>query len=203
MPGHVVVMVKVPALGRVKTRLSREIGAVRAAQFYRQSLATVVARLKGSEWRLVLAVAPDNGAGSRQLPRCVHIAQGTGDLGQRMQRVMDRLPAGPVIIIGSDIPGVGRRHIRRAFRLLGQHDAVLGPAGDGGYWLVGFKRRPRVPCGFERVRWSGPHALADTMRNLAGLRVAFADQLDDVDEAADLARLGHLASRRVVSLKAS
>ncbi|WP_425283593.1 DUF2064 domain-containing protein [Methyloceanibacter stevinii] len=52
------------------------------------------------------------------------------------------MPPGPVVLVGSDIPRISRAHIAEAFRLLGNADAVFGPAQDGGYWLVGFKRSP-------------------------------------------------------------
>jgi hypothetical protein len=95
-----------------------------------------------------------------------------------------------VVVVGSDIPEVTPQHIARAFAALGAHDLVFGPATDGGYWLVGARRRPALPAGlFDRVRWSTPHALADTLAGLpAGLRVATVDTLDDVDDGAAFAR---------------
>jgi glycosyltransferase A (GT-A) superfamily protein (DUF2064 family) len=66
---------------------------------------------------------------------------------------------------------------------------VFGRAADGGYWLVGLRRTPRVLAPFTNVRWSGPHALADTLRNLNGRRVAFAATLSDVDCEEDYRRL--------------
>ena len=115
-----------------------------------------------------------------------------------MQRIMERTAPGPVVIIGTDVPGICTAHIRDAFRLLGRHDAVFGPATDGGYWLVGLRRRPRVPRIFQAVRWSSPHALADTLANLSGLSVARVAILPDVDTAEDFARSAAIAGRRVI-----
>ncbi|MFV2003029.1 MAG: DUF2064 domain-containing protein, partial [Paracoccaceae bacterium] len=85
------------------------------------------------------------------------------------------------------IPGLVRGHVWRAFRALGDHDAVFGPATDGGYWLVGMKRiRPSPPALFTNVRWSGEHALTDSIATLAGHRFALVDRLSDVDRGADL-----------------
>lgn len=106
--------------------------------------------------------------------------------------------AGPVIIIGADIPAIRAREIAAAFRALRQADAVFGPAGDGGYWLVGLAPRQRAQPPFSNVRWSSPHALADTLRNLQGRRVAILTRKDDVDEAADLRRLADVAQRLIV-----
>lgn len=199
MKRMLVVMVKVPAAGRVKTRLARGIGAIGAVQFYRHTTRVVLARLDcPREWQTLLAVAPDNGRLSRAFPAHVsRVPQGGGDLGARMQRVMDDLPPGPVLIIGSDSPGITAAHIRRGFRALGGHDAVFGPAPDGGYWLAGMKRFPKVPRAFESVRWSTEHALGDTMRNFAGLRVALIDELDDVDDAEGLAKMAGRSGRLV------
>ena len=94
------------------------------------------------------------------------------------------LPAATAI---SDIPAVTARHIAAAFRLLGNHENVFGPAADGGFWLVGARRVPHLPPLFGTVRWSGPHALADVLANLPRrVSVGFAARLDDVDDAAAL-----------------
>ena len=193
-------MAKVPVAGRVKTRLARELGVATATRFARHAAMAVLARMANHPaWHTTVAVTPDGGTGWRPWPRHVsHGPQGHGDLGLRMQRIMDRAAPGPVVIIGTDIPGIRVEHIRDAFRLLGRHDAVLGPATDGGYWLVGLRRRPRVPRIFQAVRWSSPHALADTVANLSGLSVARVAVLSDVDTAADLASFATIAGRRII-----
>ena len=186
---QLVVMLKEPRPGRVKTRLARDIGPVAAAWWFRHQTAELLRRLDDPRWRLVLAVAPDRAGLSARiwpahLPR---IAQGPGDLGQRMARLMRGLPPGPVCIIGGDVPGIGASHIGRAFAALGRHDAAFGPAHDGGFWLVGLKRVAAPPATlFNAVRWSSQHALADSMASLPGLRIALVDRLRDVDTVADL-----------------
>ncbi len=105
-----------------------------------------------------------------------------------MARPLSVLPPGPVVIIGADVPGIRPRHIAAAFHSLGSHDVVFGPAPDGGYWLVGVKRRPRVPDLFAGVRWSSEHALADTLANCHGLKVGFVETLEDVDDGASYGR---------------
>ena len=195
-----VVMVKVPVAGRVKTRLARQVGSPRATCFYRHTTAAVLARVGASRsWQTLLAVAPDTGVSHRGWPsHLARVAQGGGDLGQRMQRIMRRQPPGPVVIIGTDIPAIRPAYIAAAFAALGRCDAVLGPARDGGYWLVGLKRTPRVISAFGNVRWSSVHTLEDTLCNLAGRRVARAVTLGDVDDADELARAGPWFGRRVL-----
>ncbi len=184
-----VVMLKEPRPGRVKTRLGQDIGMVPAAWWFRHQTARLLREVDDPRWQLLLAVAPDReGMASRiwppHLPR---IAQGAGDLGDRMARIMRALPTGPVCIIGGDIPGIRRGHIARAFAALGAHDAVFGPAPDGGYWLVGLKRSRAVPTRFlTNVRWSSANALSDSIASLPGARIALIDTLRDVDTIADL-----------------
>lgn len=189
MRRQLVVMVKEPRPGRVKTRLGRDIGHTRAAWWFRHQCRRLLRELDDPRWHLVLAVSPDRaGLESRVWPgHLPRRAQGAGDLGARMARVFRTAPPGPVIIVGADIPAIRRYHIERAFALLGRHDAVVGPATDGGYWLIGLARRRAVPAPlFEGVRWSTRHALADTLAGLKGLSVALVDQLNDVDTAKDL-----------------
>ncbi len=191
---HLVVLAKAPRLGTVKRRLAADIGHVRATAFYRRTLAALLRRLGcDRRWRLWLAVTPDAAVpamrrwlppGARALP------QGPGDLGARMGRMFEVLPSGPAVIVGADIPGMQRRHVARAFATLGAADAVFGPAADGGYWLVGARRRRPLPHLFAGVRWSTAHALADTLANLPpGAGHALVDTLDDVDDGAALARV--------------
>ena len=190
MNRHLVVFAKAPRMGRVKTRLAKDIGTVAAWGFFRHALAGLLRRLSDdSRWNTVIAVAPDTAVGSPVWPAHIDQApQGQGDLGDRMQRTFDLMPHGPVIIVGADIPGIEPKHIADAFDALGSHDAVFGQADDGGYWLVRLKRSPKVRKIFKNVRWSGPHALSDTMANLKGAKVALLEPLIDVDDGADFQR---------------
>lgn len=184
---HLIIFAKAPRLGAGKTRLARGVGAVEALRFQRVMLAQTIRRLASDRrWTTWLAVTPDR---SGPWPRGIAvIGQGKGDLGARMARAARRLPPGPALIVGADIPGVSRDDIARAFHLLGDHDAVFGPAADGGYWAVGLRRRPCFFDPFGNVRWSSPRALADTLANLSGRSVGFLPVLEDVDDAASLAR---------------
>ena len=185
LPNHLVIFVKAPRLGAVKTRLARDVGAVAAWKFYKDTVAALVRRLsRDPRWRTWIALAPDSaGREPGRWPRDVTlIPQGRGDLGERMDRALRRPPPGPVVLVGGDIPDIEPRHVAAAFRALGNGDAVFGPAADGGYWLVGLRRRPRTPRLFRDVRWSGPHALADTLADMPqGTRVAAVDTLEDID----------------------
>ena len=197
---RLVIMVKEPVAGRVKTRLARGIGTASATGVYRAMQASVVARLASDRrWQTILAVSPDTALRSPMLPeRGVRAAQGGGDLGDRLQRLADTQPSGPVVIIGTDIPAITSADIAAAFRALGSHDAVFGPSSDGGYWLVGLKRFPRAANVFTNVRWSTADALADTRANLIGRRTALLRVYDDIDTGDDLAAQRALIGRRIL-----
>ena len=185
---HLIVMVKFPAAGRVKTRLARDIGRVAAAWWFRHSVRRLLRRLDDPRWQIWLSVAPDTALGSAVWPAHLpRISQGPGGLGERMRAAFEALPKGRACLIGGDIPGVEKHHVAAAFAALGAREAVFGPATDGGFWLTGFRRsRPLPPRLFEGVRWSSAEALADSIATLNGQSHALVAALSDVDTAADL-----------------
>jgi rSAM/selenodomain-associated transferase 1 len=179
-----IVFARAPRLGTVKRRLARGIGDMAALRFYRGQLRRLLRQVgRDRRWRTVLAVTPDRLRWPTGLPM---LPQGQGDLGRRMGRALARHRR--AVLVGCDIPELGREDIAAAFRALGRAQAVFGPAEDGGYWLVGFGPR-RPPAPFAGVRWSTEHALADTLANCRGHRIALLRRLRDVDTAADLAVL--------------
>ena len=187
----VLVFARQPVLGAVKTRLAADIGKVEARRFYRATLARLLRRLAPHRaWRTVLAVTPDHACGTMARTfRVPAVPQGPGDLGARMRRAAGGQP-GPVLIVGTDIPGLEPRHLRTAMAALRRHDFVFGPAADGGYWLAGFANRRPPGTVMRDVRWSTPAALADTVRSAgphARVRV-LPDILADVDDGRGYAR---------------
>jgi rSAM/selenodomain-associated transferase 1 len=184
---HLVVMAKQPVLGQVKTRLARQVGAMEATRTYRLMLGSLLRRLAGDpRWQVWVATAGVHQVHAPVWPARVNVVdQGTGGLGQRMQYLFDTMPRGPVVIIGADIPAIGRMDIAAAFRTLGSRDYCFGPAFDGGFWLVGQSRSCRGRTVFAPdVRWSSEHALADCLHALVGHRVGLLRMLADVDDAA-------------------
>ncbi len=184
-------MGRLPQVGVGKRRLARDVGDIAAWRFYRNTLKALLRRLgRDRRWRVCLAITPDQAVFKvAGIPREVSVVpQGRGDLGQRMGRFLRRLPRGPVVVIGSDIPGIEPEHLAQAFRLLGRKSWVFGPAADGGYWLIGAARRPclRTPLPFDQVRWSSAQTLQDTLSGLRGASYGLLEQLDDIDSGADL-----------------
>ena len=188
---RVVIMVKEPRAGQVKTRLGRDIGMTASAWWFRHQTRRLIGSLaRDKRWQLRLSVSPAPQAlHSRVWPlRIPRDAQIRGDLGQRMCHILEETPSGPVVIIGGDIPGITPEIINDAFKVLRNKEFVFGPAEDGGYWLVGMRRgaRPMPSKIFESVRWSCEHTLADTLATLEDAPVGFVTQLRDVDTVADL-----------------
>lgn len=189
MKPTLIVMVKEPHPGRVKTRLGQGIGMVPAAWWFRHQVRRLLRDVQDPRWRVVLAVSPDReGLQSRVWPGALtRWPQGQGTLGDRMARMLRVAHCAPACVIGADIPGVTKARVAEAFKALGDHDAVFGPAPDGGYWLVGLKHPARQPSTFFKdVRWSTSHALADSIGTLPDHRIAKVTPLRDVDTVADL-----------------
>lgn len=178
-----VLMARRPILGQGKRRLAADIGDRAAQRFQRVALGRLLQRLGGDpRWRLWLAITPDEPAQS--LGAYFVTGQGEGDLGQRMTRLSQASAPGPLVFIGSDTPEVVTDDIEAAFEALEASDAVVGPALDGGYWLIGFSQAQREHLPFVGVRWSTPHARADTLSNLVGKRVMMLRELEDIDDGA-------------------
>lgn len=182
MRDTVIVFARAPRVGTVKRRLARDIGYRAALRFHTATLTRLVRALVAERrFRTVVAITPDH---ARLSLRVKQLPQGGGNLGVRMHRAFWRFRRGRMAIIGCDIPDAEPNDLLIAFRALGSADAAFGPAADGGYWLVAMSpRRPARP--FAGVRWSSEHALADTLVNFTGRRVALLRTLHDVDTAAD------------------
>lgn len=194
---------KQPTPGQVKTRLAAATSAEWAAAVASAFLVDTIERLATVEARRILAFAPDDAEPYfRKLVsnRFTLIPQGDGDLGQRMAAFFTAQfceGADQVVLLGTDSPTVPLAFVEQAFQELEQDDVVLGPATDGGYYLVGCARR--LPPIFEGIVWSSSHVLTDTVARLAGpsWRLALLPPWYDVDTLDDWRMLqGHLAALR-------
>ena len=183
--GRLILFVKAPRLGAVKTRLGAEIGHLAAWRFYNTMLRQLWVRLGyDRRWQTQLAVSPDKNS-ARWPAHLKPFEQGRGNLGTRMARAMQRY-SGPVVLVGSDLPDLAGHHVARAMLLLRQTDVVFGPAKDGGFWLVGLRRTQWASQLFKNTRWSSPHALADCLANLPSTaRVSMLETLADIDTVED------------------
>jgi len=185
-----ILFLKAPLPGTVKTRLARHIGTVAAWRFYRGTVAGLMHKTaRDRRWETVVAVTPDRYSRKnlQLFKELSHIPQGQGDLGRRMARALLRAGTRPAVLVGGDIPDLTADHITQSFQALGRADTVFGPAQDGGFWLVGLRYPGRDARRlFRGVRWSGPHALADTLANLPprrrGERIETLSDVDTLDD---------------------
>jgi rSAM/selenodomain-associated transferase 1 len=194
---------KQPRAGEVKTRLAAATSPAWAARVATAFLQDAVERLSRVNARRVLAHAPAQAgpwfAGLVQ-ERFLLTPQEDGDLGQRMAAFIGgELAAGSraVVLVGADSPNLPLSFIEQAFTGLERCDVVLGPATDGGYYLVGCAGR--VPPIFNGISWSSPRVLADTVARLAdtGDQLAVLPPWYDVDTIEDWWMLrGHVAALR-------
>ena len=188
MKDTVIVFARAPRLGAVKRRLARDIGDRAALRFHLATLIRLLRALAADRrFRTVLAITPDH-ARFRLPVRVARMAQGGGDLGVRMHRAFRRFPRARVALIGCDIPDAGppTRGPRSARSAARRRRSGRRRTAAIGWWRCRrVARRGRSP----RVRWSTEHALADTLANFAGRRVALLRTLHDVDTADDWRRL--------------
>lgn len=185
------IFAKRPVPGGVKTRLAVAIGAEAAARFYEVSLRTLLCRGRGLDLRRVIAHAGDSDvdrAWFRQFEGYELWSQPAGGLGEILAAWFDFACAADdrVLVIGSDSPTLPLEYILDAIVALDSHDCVIGPAHDGGYYLLGMQRP--VPQIFEGIEWSGPQVFSQTLERAAeqGLRVFQLPTWNDIDEVADL-----------------
>jgi uncharacterized protein len=190
---RLLVFLKVPRAGTVKTRLAATLGDPGALEAYRRLLAATLERIS-SVPSVEIRFSPDDAgdeAATLLRPGWTAVPQGEGDLGQRLSRAFDdafREGFRRVLVIGSDCPDVTAADMESAREALDAADVVLGPAADGGYWLLGV-RRP-CPFLFREIPWSTAGVLEETRRRAeaAGLDVTLLRTLSDVDTVDDWIR---------------
>jgi len=199
MPHHVLALfAKWPRVGEAKTRLG-----AKGAEIARAFLLDSVERYSRIDVRRVLAFAPADA--QEQFADLVQdkfnlVAQLQGDLGQRLSGFLEqqlRAGADSVVFLGTDSPTLPLEYVAEAFTSLETADVVLGPATDGGYYLLGCARR--VPPIFHGISWSTNRVLRETVAALSDpqWRVALLPPWNDVDTLADWQMLcGHVAALR-------
>lgn len=193
-PAALLVFAKAPRPGKVKTRLARAWGAAAAAQAYRRLGRQVVEQLAGAPARTIVCFDPPGSEGEIRTwldarGANAFMAQGGGDLGDRMSRTTGAAfaqGARAVVVVGTDAPAVGADTVALALDALRCAEVVIGPSSDGGYYLIGLKA-PQ-PALFSGMRWSTEHVFRDTTRRCAelGLRVTCLPVEADIDGPEDV-----------------
>jgi rSAM/selenodomain-associated transferase 2/rSAM/selenodomain-associated transferase 1 len=197
---RLIIFTRYPEPGTTKTRMIPVLGSEGAADLQRQMTAYLVSKIKAFCGQPLLAVEIRFEGGSERLmqqwlgPWLTYRRQGSGDIGRRMERALaDGFQNGDtsIVIIGSDIPDISSDIIHQAFGELEKKQLVLGPAGDGGYYLIGLQKSDQVntyPKLFESISWGTNKVLSQTIAAADRLEIGYAllDTLKDVDRPADL-----------------
>jgi len=190
----VIVMVKYPRAGAVKTRLGRQTGMEKAAQLYREFVRIMLETCRATEFDTVISCHPGHPVSDYQEwlgPGFQYMVQQGPDLGNKMRDAFEQafaLGYDRAILTGSDLPHLPGTVIEEAAQKTGTFDVVIGPALDGGYYLVAMKRDWFCPGMFDDIPWSTAGVLDITLERLAAdqRRSCLLKPLRDIDTLADL-----------------
>ncbi len=198
---RLILFTRYPEPGTTKTRMIPKLGAEGAAELQRQMTRHIVSRITEFTGLHPTSIEVRFEGGNKKLMAAWlgtgfdYSPQGKGDIGLRMGRALeDGFGNGyeTVVIIGSDIPDITGNILQKAFEGLKKHDLVLGPAGDGGYYLIGMQETAFIqanPRLFNEIHWGTDRVLSQTHALAKELRLSFIflDTLDDVDRPENLA----------------
>ena len=177
-------------IGLSKTRLAKDVGPVEAQRLNRFMTNRVMRVMDDSRWQTTLCVTPDSAVETPEADwpsNAVCFPQGPGDLGDRLSRAFNLAPLGNVIFTGTDQPDIRPSDIFDAIQVLRSSQAIVGPACDGGFWLLGLTKRIGSKAPFDDIRWSSSETLNDLRTNLSERSISYLEQRTDVDDGASLA----------------
>ncbi len=194
---HIVFFVKYPEPGEVKTRLAASIGPDKASELYGNFVLDILARIESTQLSFTICLYPE------QKKELIMGWLGDGyeyshqkgvDLGERMVTAFLEAFAGGhsrVILIGSDFPDLPQSFLEESLGALSTHDAVIGPAMDGGYYLIGFRDSTFSPQAFEGMQWGMGGVFRQTLSILKERRkrVYVLPVWNDIDTIEDLRQL--------------
>lgn len=205
-----VLMMKAPEPGKVKTRLGAEIGSERATELYRRFVELLVEKFfsrTSPGWRPVIAYAPADAASVVRdwiepiaSPDAIFLPQPEGDLGMRLKTIFEKgfeEGASAVVALGADCLEITPAEIKTCFDDLATHDIIMGEAEDGGYWVIGMSGPHEMV--FESMPWSTGTLASMTRDKIRQVGLTLADQprKSDIDTRADLERLGSRTRQRL------
>ncbi|MBD0830772.1 TIGR04282 family arsenosugar biosynthesis glycosyltransferase [Aestuariibaculum sediminum] len=183
-----IIFTRNPELGKCKTRLAKTVGDEVALKIYKhllQHTASVAASLKVDKFVFYSENIVENDIWN---PKIFHkYLQSGQDLGERMESAFSallNLGYNKVIIIGSDLLDLNTKTINKAFEKLNTHDYVVGPAKDGGYYLLGMKIL--TPTLFKNKAWGTQTVLKETLKNLQNKNFSLLQELNDIDTFEDI-----------------
>jgi rSAM/selenodomain-associated transferase 1 len=203
----IILFVKVPARGQVKTRLAAALGEDAALELYQRFVQDILETLEQTGIPVMICYYPPdsrNAVAAWLGPGQQYLPQEGRDVGERMENAFRQAFTrgfSRVVLIGSDIPDLPAPLINEALAALRMHDAVIGPARDGGYYLIGFRNDTFFPAVFSGIAWSTGAVFRSTMQAFgkAGSRVHELPFWQDVDTIEDLKDLVDRSKRSAFS----
>ena len=209
----ILLFIKAPVKGQVKTRLAAVLGEDGALDLYKRFVLDILDTLAQTGVPVSIChTSTDSGTAiTGWLGEGRHyVPQEGGDVGERMEKAFQRAFAGGAsraVLIGSDIPDLQPEVFSEAFQALDRNDAVIGPARDGGYYLIGFRNDTLLPALFHGIEWSTNTVLKETLAILAQARRTVhllplwgdVDTIEDLKDLADRGRLSAFRSSRTMS----
>lgn len=198
---RILIFCKAPVAGTVKTRIARELGDDAACRLHEALATRMISAAITSELAPVeIWCAPSTDHPFFDSFAAIRRLQEGEDLGARMSAALAKVlaeGADRAVLVGTDCPPIDGEYLEWALRELDSSDAVLGPADDGGYGLIGLTRP--CPAAFSGIAWSTPSVAEETLARFAGqkMSVSLLDQIWDVDERADIDRLHAFTARPV------
>lgn len=197
----IIIFARNPKLGKVKTRLAKTIGDFAALETYKilmKHTANVVEKSNAEKIVFYSEYIDHNDVWAKI--KCKKVKQSEGDLGEKMQTAFEyafELGYKKIVIIGSDVYSLKTEHIDSAFTQLETHDVVIGPAHDGGYYLLGLNFI--IPELFEQKKWGTSSVLENTLADLNELNVTLLEPLNDIDTYEDLKKEPQLLKKNKYS----
>ncbi len=188
-----IIFLKAPIPGLVKTRLSTEFGDIEACNIYKKLAENILNSAQKSQNDITLYYYPAHGEkiitewlGKKNKMRL----QEGDDLGDRMKNAfVDALRIGieKIVLIGTDIPDLDEKTLNKAYKKLDNHDCVIGPSLDGGYYLIGFTKTGFCEDVFNNISWGTDSVLKDTLSvlDMTKLKVALLELKNDIDTPDD------------------
>jgi uncharacterized protein len=191
--GGLIVFLRLPRKGYVKTRLAESIGPEKALDIYSRLVEHTISIARSLQYPTYFFYEGGLPDPSSWLPSAYYFLQSEGDLGQRMQEAISHVLKNhsKAVIIGSDCPGLTSDLLQQAFTGLDTKDIMIGPATDGGYYLLGCKKI--TPVLFEGIEWSSPSVMRDTLQRCIRSNLSYASlpELRDIDTLEDYLFLRH------------
>jgi len=185
----IIMFVKEPVEGFVKTRLAKTLGDEKTLVLYKHFVNDLINTLKNSKFEFKLCVYPNNKLINEVFGDYNNFIQEDGDLGVKMQKAFQSqftLGYEKIILIGSDTPHIPKHYFDETFAMLESKEIVIGPSLDGGYYLIAFNKKSFNTDLFKNITWSTDIVLKQTLEKTTTDKVHLLNILNDIDTQEDL-----------------